>query len=110
MYEVKQPPIGLMYKGQVSKALQECLDMTDRPEEVDFHYLMGYRECLKDYQLIGEDKKDLREPNEMLMYDMGLHSNNLIKYINKARRLDADAEGYLKCLDDLGLLVESDEQ
>ena len=110
MHEIKRPlEIGLMYKSQVVTALQTLADLVDCPEEVDFYYLQGYRDCLRDYQLIGEDKRNLRGPNEVLMYDMGQHCSNLIKYINKEQRMDADADGYYQCLKDLGLLEEYDE-
>ena len=110
MHEVKRPlEIGLLCKSQVITALQKVADMIDCPEEVDFFYLQGYRDCLRDYQLIGEDKRNLKDPNEVLIYDMGLHSSNLVRGMNKLRRMDADADGYVQCLADLGLLEECDE-
>lgn len=110
MHEVKRPlEIGLLCKSQVITALQKVADMIDCPEEVDYFYLQGYRDCLRDYQLIGEDKRNLKDPNEILMYDMKLNSRNLVRGMNKLIRMDADAEGYAQCLADLGLLEECDE-
>ena len=111
MHEVKHPlEIGLLCKSQVITALQKVADMIDCPEEVDYFYLQGYRDCLRDYQLIGEEKRNLKNPNEVLMYDTELNRNNLVKGMNKFRRMDADADGYAQCLSDLGLLEECEEQ
>ena len=110
MHEVKRPlEIGLICKSQVLVALQKVAEMIDCPEEIDFFYLQGYRECLRDYQVIGEERRNFSDPNEVLIYDLRLHSSNLVKGMNKLIRMDTDAEGYAQCLIDLGLLEECDE-
>ena len=111
MEEVKMPAREIwMNRSKAGKAIQECLNMVHDLEKIDFHFYMGYRECLNDFCLAGEDAMDFEKLDDTFPVDKDLLIQNQAKYINKSRWKDADANGYLQCLFDLGLLGEADEQ
>lgn len=107
MHEVRLPEREIrIQKSKGGKAIQKCLNMVHDAEHINFYFYMGYRECLTDHCLIGDTTMDFEKLEETFQVDKDLLNQNLIKYINKMRWREADANGYLQCLFDLGILGE----